>query len=57
LFALRAATGLARLRGEQGRHAEARDVLTPVYGSFTEGANSADLSEAKALLDDLGAVG
>jgi predicted ATPase len=53
LFELRAAASLARLRSEQGRHAEARSVLAPLYGWFSEGANSPDLSEAKALLDEL----
>ena len=50
---LRAATSLARLWGERGRSAEARDLLAPVYGWFTEGFDSADLKEAKALLDEL----
>jgi predicted ATPase len=50
---LRAATNLARLCGEQGRRAEARDLLAPVYGWFTEGFDTADLKEAKALLDEL----
>jgi predicted ATPase len=49
----RAATSLARLRREQGRHAEARDFLTLIHGWFTEGFNTADLNEAKALLDAL----
>ena len=44
---------LARLWGEQGRRAEARDLLAPVYGWFTEGFDTADLKEAKALLDHL----
>ena len=48
---LRAATSLARLWGEQGRRAEARELLAPVYGWFTEGFDTADLKEAKALLD------
>jgi predicted ATPase len=52
-YELRAATSLARLWGEQGRRAEARDLLVPVYGSFTEGFNTADLKEAKRLLDEL----
>ena len=51
---LRAATNLARLWGEQGRRAEARDLLAPVYGWFSEGFGTADLKEAKALLDELG---
>jgi predicted ATPase len=50
---LRAATSLARLWGEQGRRTEARDLLAPVYGWFTEGFDTADLKEAKALLDEL----
>jgi predicted ATPase len=50
---LRAARDLARLWGEQGRRAEARDLLTPVYGWFTEGFDTADLKDAKALLDEL----
>jgi tetratricopeptide (TPR) repeat protein len=50
---LRVATSLARLWGEQGRRAEARDLLAPVYGWFTEGFNTADLKGAKTLLDEL----
>jgi predicted ATPase len=50
---LRAATSLARLWGEQGRRAEARELLAPVYGWFTEGFDTADLKDAKALLDQL----
>jgi len=50
---LRAATSLARLRGEQGRRMEARDLLAPVYGWFTEGFDTADLREAAALLSEL----
>ena len=50
---LRAARDLARLWGEQGRRAEAHDLLSPVYGWFTEGFDTADLKEAKALLDAL----
>ncbi len=50
---LRAARDLARLWGEQGRRAEARDLLAPVYGWFTEGFDTADLKEAKTLLDQL----
>ena len=45
---------LARLRAEQGRRLEARDLLAPVYGWFTEGFDTADLKEGKALLDQLG---
>ena len=52
---LRAATSLARLWGEQGRRTEARDLLAPVYGWFTEGFDSPDLKDARALLDALNA--
>jgi tetratricopeptide (TPR) repeat protein len=52
-YELRAATSLARLWGEQGRRAEARDLLAPLYGSFTEGFDTADLKDAKRLLDQL----
>jgi class 3 adenylate cyclase/predicted ATPase len=54
LWELRAAMSLAQLRRDQGRRAEARDLLTPVYGWFTEGFETPDLKEAKALLDELG---
>jgi predicted ATPase len=50
---LRAVANLARLWGEQGRRAEACDLLAPVYGWFTEGFDTADLKEARALLDEL----
>jgi predicted ATPase len=53
LWELRASTSLARLRRDQGRHAEARDLLAPVYGWFTEGFDTPDLKQAKALLDEL----
>ena len=53
LWELRAAVSLARFRGDQGRHAEARDLLAPVYGWFTEGLDMPDLQEAKALLEAL----
>ncbi len=53
LWELRAAVSLARLHRDQGRHAEARDLLAPVYGWFTEGFDTPDLKEAKALLDSL----
>ena len=52
-FELRAATSLARLWADQGKRAEARDLLAPVYGWFTEGFDTADLKDAKALLDEL----
>jgi predicted ATPase len=50
---LRAATSLARLLRKQGRIAEARDALAPVYNWFTEGFDAADLKDAKTLLDEL----
>jgi predicted ATPase len=50
---LHGAMSLARLRRQQGRRSEARDLLAPVYGWFTEGFDTADLKEAKALLDEL----
>jgi predicted ATPase len=50
---LRACTSLARLWRDQARRAEAHDLLAPVYGWFTEGFDTADLKDAKALLDDL----
>jgi class 3 adenylate cyclase/predicted ATPase len=50
---LRAATNLARLWRDQGKRAEARDFLTPVYSWFTEGLDTADLKHASALLDEL----
>jgi len=53
LWELRAAASLARLWRDQGRLAEARDLLAPVYGWFTEGFDTSDLREAKALLDAL----
>jgi predicted ATPase len=53
-FELRAATSLARQWGEQGRRSDARDLLAPVYGWFTEGFETTDLKDAKALLDELG---
>jgi predicted ATPase len=53
LWELRAATSLARLRLDQGCHTDARDLLAPVYGWFTEGFDTPDLKEAKALLDEL----
>jgi predicted ATPase len=51
---LRAATSLARLWADQGKRAQARDLLAPVYGWFTEGFDTPDLIDAKALLDELG---
>jgi predicted ATPase len=51
---LRAAMSLARLWQQQGKGAEAYKLLAPVYGWFTEGFDTADLQEAKALLEELG---
>jgi predicted ATPase len=51
---LRAATSLARLWQQQGKHPEAQALLAPVYGWFTEGFDTADLQEARALLEELG---
>jgi class 3 adenylate cyclase/tetratricopeptide (TPR) repeat protein len=53
LFELRATTSLARLLAKQGHHQEARMMLSEIYGWFTEGFDTADLKEAKALLDEL----
>ena len=50
---LRAAMSLARLWRDQGKVQQARELLAPVYGWFTEGFNTLDLKEAKALLDEL----
>ena len=50
---LRAATSLARLWRNQHKRDEARELLAPVYGWFTEGFDTRDLKEAKALLDEL----
>ena len=50
---LRAAMSLARLWRDQGKVQQARELLTPVYGWFTEGFDTRDLKEAKALLDEL----
>ena len=50
---LRAAMSFVRLWQQQGKRAEARDLLAPMYNWFTEGFDTADLQEAKALLDEL----
>jgi predicted ATPase len=50
---LRAATSMARLWRDQGKPQQARELLAPIYGWFTEGFNTPDLKEAKALLDAL----
>jgi len=52
-YELRAATSLARLWRQQGRRTEARELLAPLYGWFTEGFDTADLKEAAALLSEL----
>jgi class 3 adenylate cyclase/predicted ATPase len=52
-FELRSATSLARLWQSQGRHREASELLAPIYNWFTEGFNTRDLRNAKALLDEL----
>ena len=54
-YELRAATSLARLWREQGGRTEARDLLAPLYVSLTEGFDTPDLKEAKALLEELAA--
>jgi predicted ATPase len=50
---LRTASSLARLWQQQGKRQEAHDLLTPIYGWFTDGFDTADLKDAKALLDEL----
>jgi hypothetical protein len=54
-FELRAAASLARLRADAGERGRARDLLAPVYGRFAEGLGTADLRDARALLDALAA--
>jgi predicted ATPase len=51
---LRAAMSLSRLWQQQDKQAEARALLAPIYGWFTEGFDTADLQEARTLLDNLG---
>jgi predicted ATPase len=53
MWELRAATSLARLQRDQGRRDDARTLLAPIYGWFTEGFDTADLKDAKALLEEL----
>jgi predicted ATPase len=53
LAPLTAADSMQGLRRDQGKRDEARDLLAPVYGWFTEGFDTRDLKEAKALLDEL----
>ena len=50
---LRAAMSMARLWRDQGKPQQARELLAPVYGWFTEGFDTLDLKEAKALLEEL----
>ena len=52
LWELRAAMSMARLWRDQGKRDEARELLAPVYGWFTEGFDTLDLKEAKVLLDE-----
>lgn len=53
LWELRATCDLARLLAEQGRRGEAHDLVVPLHAQFTEGFDTADLIEAKALLEQL----
>jgi predicted ATPase len=55
MFELRATVSLARLLAVQGRRDEARETLDEIYGWFTEGFETADLKEAKVLLEELSA--
>ena len=52
-FELRATTSLARLWRDQRKRAAARDLLAPIYGWFTEGFDTRDLQDAKAVLEEL----
>ena len=52
-FELRASASLARLWRDQGKRKEARELLAPIYGWFTEGFDTLDLKEARALLVEL----
>ena len=54
---LRAATSLARLWRDQDKRQQALDLLAPLYGWFTEGFDTLDLKEAKALVEELASVG
>ena len=51
---LRAALSLSQLWQQQGKRDQARELLAPIYGWFTEGFDTADLQDAKALLEALG---
>jgi predicted ATPase len=52
IWELRAGATLVRLWRDQGKRTEARDLLAPIYGWFTEGFDTLDLKQAKALLDE-----
>ena len=52
-YELRAALSLSRLWQQQGKRAEARELLAPIYSWFTEGFDTPDLQEARVLLDEL----
>ena len=54
LFELRASCDLARLWADRGERRNAHNLLAPIYGWFTEGFDTADLKDAKALLEQLG---
>ena len=54
LFQLQASVSLARLWRDQGKRAEAWDLLSPIYDWFTEGFDAPDLKGARALLDEMG---
>jgi predicted ATPase len=56
-FELRATLSLARLLRDTGRREEARTMLADIYNWFTEGFDTADLLDAKALLEELGGTG
>ena len=56
LLKLRASTSLARLLSDQGKPQQARELLAPVHGWFTEGFDTRDLKEAKVLLEELEAT-
>ncbi len=53
MWEIRAATRLARLWRAQGKSTEARDLLAPIYSWFTEGFDTAELKDAKALIGEL----
>ena len=55
MFELRATTSLARLLSDTNCREEARAILAEIYNWFTEGFDTADLKDARALLDELGA--